>query len=73
MERLCKRAEITPHFGFHELRHYAASIMARNSDVPLKSVQTILGHKRIETTEKYVHVYPSDVKNALGKLEGLFE
>ena len=72
MRGLCKRAGIVPHFGFHELRHYAASIMARNPKTSLRSVQEILGHKDIQTTQEYVHVYPSDVKNALGNLEGLF-
>lgn len=37
---------------FHDLRHTFATVMA-HSKVPAKSLQTIMGHKNIETTYRY--------------------
>lgn len=53
MKTLCKRAEVNE-FGFHSIRHLTASILVEN-DVPLIDIQTILRHKSITTTEKYLH------------------
>ncbi len=50
---LCKRAGVKQ-FGFHGIRHLTASILVA-ADVPLLDVQTILRHKSISTTERYIH------------------
>jgi integrase len=48
------------HFGFHALRHAGASLMD-SVNVPLGSIQRILGHEHRSTTEIYLH--------SLGELE----
>lgn len=53
LKNLCAKAEVRP-FGFHALRHAGASLMD-NCDVPLGSIQTILGHDNRTTTEIYLH------------------
>jgi integrase len=53
MATLCQRAGVR-HFGFHALRHFGASILER-ANVPIGSIQRILGHENRVTTEIYLH------------------
>ncbi|MFZ5447054.1 MAG: tyrosine-type recombinase/integrase [Thermodesulfobacteriota bacterium] len=53
MAKLCQQAGVR-HFGFHALRHLGASIMDR-ANVPIGSIQRILGHENRTTTEIYLH------------------
>lgn len=53
MNRLCEAAEVKP-FGLHAIRHLSASILMEN-DVPLIDIKTILRHKNLATTERYIH------------------
>jgi len=52
MPGLCKRAEVKP-FGFHAIRHLTASILAQ-ADVPMVTIQRILRHMNLSTTERYI-------------------
>jgi len=49
--------EVTPHF----LRHTACTWIANNDDNSIKKVRDYMGHKNIDTTEKYLHLDPSKV------------
>ena len=51
MRTLCKKAGV-PYFRFHPLRHSGASLMESNN-VPVSSIQTLLGHESRLTTEVY--------------------
>ena len=53
LKNLCIKAGIRQ-FGFHALRHAGASLMD-NCNVPLGSIQRILGHENRTTTEIYLH------------------
>lgn len=53
LKRACKRAKVTP-FGWHAIRHLTASILISNG-VPLTTIQKILRHKNLTTTQRYVH------------------
>lgn len=53
MKTLCKKAGV-PYFRFHPLRHSGASVMD-NNNVPIGSIQRILGHENRKTTEIYLH------------------
>jgi integrase len=53
MATLCKRARVR-HFGFHALRHFGASTLER-ANVPIGSIQRILGHESRTTIEIYLH------------------
>lgn len=45
----------------HKLRHTAATLMYKYGRVDIRSLQQILGHESIATTEIYTHIddYPS--------------
>lgn len=70
-KRLLKKASI-PYRKFHSLRHtYATKLF--EVDVPLKTVQTLLGHSDITiTADIYTHVMPEKRINAVEKLNDLF-
>ena len=43
-------------FTFHVARHTFASTIALGNDVPMESIQSMLGHADIKTTQIYAHV-----------------
>ena len=49
----------------HKLRHTAATLMHKYGNVDIRSLQQILGHESISTTEIYTHVDSEQVKEAL--------
>lgn len=50
LEHICRELEI-PIFGFHALRHRAASILNDSGKASMKEIQLLLGHDRQTTTE----------------------
>ena len=68
MKKLCKRVGIKK-FTFKGIRHLTASILAQKN-VPMIDIQTILRHKNLATTERYIRrVRP--VRTALDALPKL--
>ena len=63
MKNLCKKAGV-PYFRFHPLRHSGASVMD-NNNVPIGSIQRILGHENRKTTEIYLHSIGDSEKKAM--------
>ena len=53
MGTLCRKVGVR-YFRFHPLRHFGASVMDREN-VPIGSIQRILGHENRTTTEIYLH------------------
>ncbi|MGA1869035.1 MAG: tyrosine-type recombinase/integrase [bacterium] len=53
LRTLCKKVGVRD-FRFHALRHTGASIMEKNN-VPIGTIQRILGHEHRSTTEIYLH------------------
>lgn len=64
--RLCKRHGITG-FRLHDLRHDTASVLVSRG-VSLKAVQEILGHKTAAMTNRYAHLAPGAVREAVAVL-----
>lgn len=64
-KRACKRANI-PHgkHGIHCLRHTFASYLVMDR-VPLHTVQKLLGHAKITTTEQYAHLSPDYLQDSM--------
>lgn len=49
----------------HKLRHAAATLMYKYGHVDIRSLQQLLGHKSIATTEIYTHVDDSQLQAAV--------
>ncbi|MFY3093557.1 tyrosine-type recombinase/integrase [Achromobacter xylosoxidans] len=64
---VCARANIED-FRIHDLRHTCASWLVM-AGVPLLVVRDLLGHSSIEMTERYAHLAPNQVHEAMRRLE----
>jgi integrase len=53
LRRFCKRAGIKP-CGWHALRHTYATRLG-TTPVPPRTIQHLLGHEKLETTQRYLH------------------
>ena len=51
------------HYSAHKLRHTAATLMVSNG-VDIKTVQEVLGHEHLNTTEIYTHIENTELKIA---------
>lgn len=56
IKRTIKEAGLSSAYSTHSLRHSCASFMYNYGTGDLKSIQEILGHSDISTTERYVHI-----------------
>ena len=51
----------------HKLRHTAATLMYQHGNVDIRSLQEILGHESVSTTEIYTHINKDQLKDAVNK------
>lgn len=65
--RNSKRAEVKE-FGFHALRRYVASVLADEHKVSAKTIQRILRHKSVTTTERYIQNINRDLVTVMNML-----
>ena len=68
MQRYRELARLEVKATPHSLRHGFASELVIKG-VPIRSVQQLLGHKRLSSTEVYLHCQPAELRAAVGKLE----
>ena len=50
-------------FSAHKLRHTAATLMLKNG-VDIRTVQEVLGHENLNTTQIYTHIANTGLKSA---------
>jgi len=55
----------TDKYSPHKLRHTAATLMYKYGNVDIRSLQMILGHENINTTQIYTHVDDEKLRNAV--------
>ena len=67
MKTLCRKAGVK-YFRFHALRHSGASILD-NNNIPIRDIQSILGHEHVTTTEIYLHRLRDSERDAIAVLE----
>lgn len=48
----------------HKLRHTAATLMYREGNVDIRTLQELLGHTSLSTTQIYTHIKNDDLKDA---------
>ena len=49
----------------HKLRHTAATLMYKHGNVDIRSLQNILGHENISTTQIYTHIDDDKLRDAV--------
>lgn len=54
-------------FSVHKMRHTAATLMHKYGGVDIRTLQKVLGHENISTTEIYTHIEDDQVRDALYK------
>jgi len=69
LKGLCKRAGIRP-FEFHALRRYVASVLADTHKVSAKTIQRVLRHKNVMTTERHIQNINQDLAGTINLLSG---
>ncbi len=69
VERIIKKhvqnAGLNSKLSPHKLRHTAATLMYKYGDVDIRSLQKILGHENISTTQIYTHVDDEKLREAV--------
>jgi integrase len=70
MTTLCRKAGVR-YFRFHALRHFGASLLDA-SNIPIGSIQRILGHESRTTTELYLHSIGEGERGAMRVFEDRF-
>jgi integrase len=64
--RIRKAADLPEDFRFHGLRHhFASSLVSKGIDLAI--VKELLTHKDIGTTQRYAHLAPSAIRDAVEK------
>jgi integrase len=67
MKTLCEKAGVR-YFRYHAFRHFGASILDQ-ANVPIGSIQRILGHENRSTTEVYLHSIGNSERQAIDILD----
>jgi integrase len=56
-----------PRLHIHDLRHSLASVLA-SQGATLSEVGAVLGHKAVQSTKRYAHLYPARVAEIVGRI-----
>ena len=65
----CQRVGIED-FCIHDLRHTCASL-AVSAGVSLEALRDLLGHSSVTVTERYAHLAPAKVREAVAVLDAV--
>lgn len=66
VKKYIKAAGLDPDkYSPHKLRHTAATLMYKHGNVDIRSLQAILGHESVATTEIYTHLDEEQLRKAV--------
>lgn len=69
LKMIAQKADIQKKISPHSLRHtFATQLASRGASLP--ALKEILGHQRLTTTERYLHVTPEHLKETFQLLSG---
>lgn len=63
IRNVCKAAGV-PYYGWHSIRHHVASLLADTHKVSLPTIQKMLGHANLTTTQGYIQSLSDGVREA---------
>lgn len=76
LKTIAKHCDITTNVSFHVARHCFASQLCLSQGVPIESVSRMMGHRNIQTTQRYARVnnqkIGNDMKQLSQRLSGKF-
>jgi len=72
VEKYIKLAGLTKHLSAHSLRHTAATFMLKGKK-DIRTIQQVLGHSNIQTTQIYTHVDEDMLEDAANATLGMFD
>ena len=65
LEKHCQRADLDQAVSPHDLRHTFGSRLVER-DVPTRTVQVLMGHVRLSSTQRYLHANAEQLAAAVG-------
>lgn len=68
-KKYVRKAGLSEEFHFHVLRHTGATWLVQ-ADVPIYTVQQLLGHSRVDMTQIYSHLDVEHLRKPLEKIRG---
>ena len=57
-----------PELHFHSLRHSGATMYLNDKKRDIRQIQQLLGHSRLDTTQIYTHISPTQLKDAFAEV-----
>lgn len=64
VQKAVNQAGLDPKYSPHKLRHTAATLMLNNG-VDIRTLQDVLGHENLGTTQIYTHISDANMKQAV--------
>lgn len=67
MTKYVKQAGLSEDYSIHKLRHTSATLLYKYGNVDIRTLQRILGHSNVATTQIYTHVDDEQLREAVNK------
>lgn len=65
LEKYLKKCGLGGKYSPHSLRHTAATLLYKYGDIDIRTLQVILGHESVSTTQIYTHVDEEQIAKAV--------